>query len=141
MNRISVTYNGFKIDCEETNLKSVLEVLNGIEAKTTAPPPVEAGKTPNNVHAGTPSPVDDAPPSLNRDSLLMKLMNKWNRLHTKEVSVRGRRFTPEDKALLAEIAMAATDEEAAIGWVARTIRVCASSIHRAREWDTDPAQN
>lgn len=140
MNKISIQVEGIQIDCEPSAFQTVFQALRSAVATNVS---VKISEVQENAkeslkEAPQPSATLTAPATDtsvgDNKSKLIKLMDRWNRLHTKEVSVRGRRFSNEDRKLLNRIATAARDESASVTWVAHTCRVCPATIHRAMEW-------
>ena len=135
MNKISIKMDGFEINCDPEAFPSVFQALRGsnnpkIEV-TLDKPQEKAASAPNEPTSVTPTPETPAENS----SRLIKLMDKWNRLHAKDISMRGRRFSAADKKMLTKIAIMAREEDASITWVAHTCRVSSATIHRAEKWD------
>jgi len=140
MNKISIQIDGMKIDCEPSAFQAVFQALKAASAANVSVQVSEARENtkeaPQEAVSSMTILTPPAPEAVVTEvkSKLIKLMDKWNRLHTKEVSIRGRRFSAEDKKLLNLIAEAAHNESASITWVAHTCRVCPATIHRAMNW-------
>lgn len=141
MNKISIEVGGMKIDCEESAFSAVFKALSasgvaniGVDISKGQGDTTKAQEEVNKVTISTAAAVTDSSP-VEKKSALIKYMDRWNRIHSKDVSVRGRRFSDSDRKLLHRIATAARDESASIAWVAHTCRVCPASIHRALTWN------
>ena len=139
MNTISIKMGDMEINCEATAFPAVFQALREANPAKIDIGVVKAQEkaAPARENVTELAPVTEPPEAspAESSSKLIKLMDKWNRQHSKEVSVRGRRFSDADKKLLYRIACAARDESASITWVAHTCRVCSATIHRALTWN------
>ena len=141
MNKINIELGDIKISCEEASLTGVLLALKAMEvtgAGTKEPKADEVLKeTEKKKETETQEPdfiSGRAMLTIGASNELMYLMSTWNRLHMNEISIRGRRFSEDDKKLLGSIALRAQTDNVPFAWVALNIRVCPASIHRGIKW-------